>query len=141
MAVMSIAAATRRPGTSSINRALPYAIWIAQAVLALLFVVAGVTKFTMSAEDLTKDIDLSVPFLRFIGACEILGAFGLVLPGLLRIRRGLTPLAASGLVIIMIGAVIVTVPAMGALPALWPLVVGVLAAIVAYSRRSWFTEA
>ena len=36
-------------------------------------------------------------FIKFIGLCEILGALGLVLPGLLKIRRQLTPLAALGL--------------------------------------------
>jgi hypothetical protein len=46
-------------------------------------------------------------FLRFLGVAAVLGALGLVLPGLLRIRPGLTPLAAAGLVIIMIGATVV----------------------------------
>lgn len=120
---------------------MPYALWTVQVLLGLLFLFAGVTKFTMSSEDLTKDINLSVPFLRFIGVCEVLGAIGLIVPGLAHVRRGLTPLAAAGLVIIMIGAVVVTIPSMGALPALWPLAVGVLAAFVAYRRWSWLTTA
>lgn len=119
---------------------MSYALWTVQALLALLFVYAGAMKFVMSAEDMTKDIDLSVPFLRFIGVCEVLGAFGLILPGLLRIRRGLTPLAASGLVIIMIGAVVITVASMGAVPALFPLVLGLLVAFVVRGRWNWFTE-
>lgn len=114
-----------------------YAPWIAQALLALLFLFAGSMKFVMSGEDLTKDTDLSVAFLRFIGACEVLGAAGLVLPGILGIWRGLTPLAASGLVIIMIGAVVVTIASLGVVPALYPLVVGVACAYVANQRRSW----
>ncbi len=118
---------------------MSYALWTSQALLALLFVYAGAMKFVMSAEDMTKDIDLSVAFLRFIGICEVLGAFGLILPGLLHIRRGLTPLAAAGLVIIMIGAVVVTVASMGVAPAAFPLVVGILAAFVAYNRLPWFT--
>ena len=62
------------------------------------------------------------------------GALGLILPGLLRIRPGLTPLAAAGLVIIMMGAVWVNVTYAEAILALIPLVVGILAAFVAYSR-------
>ena len=120
---------------------MPYALWTVQVLLALTFLFAGSAKFVMSGGDLTKDIDLPVLFLRFIGACEVLGALGLVLPGLLRRDRWLTPLAAIGLVIIMIGAVVVTVASMGIPPALFPLVVGLLAASVAYGRRSWFTAA
>ncbi|HWH78696.1 MAG TPA: hypothetical protein VNT76_15050, partial [Candidatus Binatus sp.] len=59
---------------------------------------------------------------------------GLVLPWLLRIRPGLTPLAAAGLVIIMIGAVVTTVATMGVVTALLPLITGILAAFVAYGR-------
>jgi len=65
---------------------------------------------------------------------EVLGALGLILPGLLRIRPGLTPLAAAGLVIIMIGATVLTFAADGFAMALPPLVVGILAAFVAYGR-------
>ena len=118
-----------------------YALWTAQVLLALTFLFAGVMKFVMPAEDMTKDIDLPITFLRFIGVCEVLGAIGLVVPGLLRIRRGLTPLAAAGLVIIMIGATVITTATMGVLPAAWPLAVGILAAFVAYSRRGWYTQA
>jgi len=72
--------------------------------------------------------------LRFIGVCEVLGALGLILPGVLRIRPGLTPLAATGLVIIMIGATVITLVAGAIVPALISLVVGALAAFVAYGR-------
>ena len=91
-------------------------------------------KFVMSGEQMTAQIDMPVLFLRFIGACEILGALGLILPGLFRIRPGLTPLAAAGLVIIMIGATVTTAAVMGPQLAVIPLVVGLLAASVAYGR-------
>jgi hypothetical protein len=123
-----------RGRSSRRTRFMGVALWIVQVVLALTFLFAGVAKFVMSAEDLTKDIDLSVAFLRFIGACEVLGAFGLLLPGPLRLHRALTPLAAAGLVVIMIGAVVITVASMGVGPALFPLVVGILAAFVTYGR-------
>src|SRR5262245_22767098 len=83
---------------------MTYALWIVQALLALLFLFAGVAKLVMPVEEMTKDIHLPGLFLPFIGVVEILGALGLILPSLLRIRPGLTPLAAAGLVIIMIGA-------------------------------------
>ena len=72
--------------------------------------------------------------MRFIGLCEVGGALGLVLPGLLRIRPDLTALAAGGLVTIMLGAAMFTPPDHVEL-ALIPLVVGVLAAFVAFGRR------
>ena len=66
---------------------------------------------------------------------ELLGGLGLILPSLLRIRPGLTPLAAAGLVIIMIGAVGITFAGGGSVGmALVPTVTGLLAAFVAYGR-------
>jgi hypothetical protein len=72
--------------------------------------------------------------LRFIGVAEVLGAIGLILPSLLRIRPRLTPIAAGGLVIIMIGAVVITVMGGSIAGAVLPLITGVLAAWVAYGR-------
>ena len=65
-------------------------------------------KFVMSVEEMTKQMPMPGWFLHFIGIAEVLGAIGLVVPWLTRIRPGLTPLAAAGLVIIMIGATVVT---------------------------------
>lgn len=115
------------------------ALWIIQILLALLFLFAGGTKLVLSLEVLKSmgspnQVQLPGLFLRFIGVCEVLGALGLVLPGLLRIRQGLTPLAAVGLVIITIGATVVTVIGDGVGPALFPLVVCLLLAFVAYGR-------
>ena len=118
------------------NRKMNILLWIIQGLLALLFLFAGVTKFTMSIEEMTKQIQLPGLFLRFIGAAEILGALGLILPGLLRIQPGLTPLAAAGLAIITIGATVVTLMSgLGAL-ALFPFVVALLCGFVAYSRQT-----
>jgi hypothetical protein len=115
------------------------ALWIIQVLLALLFLFAGGTKLVLPIEVLTSmgspnQIHLPDLFIRFVGACEVLGALGLILPGILRIRLGLTPLAAAGLVIIMIGATVLTFAADGVGPALLPFVVGLLAAFVAYGR-------
>ncbi len=113
---------------------MTYALWILQALLALLFLFAGVAKLNMPIEEMTKVIQMPGAFLRFIAIVEILGAIGLILPSLLRIRPGLTPLAAAGLVIIMIGATVVSLMIGPVVMALMPFVVGLLAAFVAYGR-------
>jgi hypothetical protein len=64
------------------------------------------------------------------------GHDGLILPGLLRIRPGLTPVAAGGLVVVIIGAVVVTVMGGQIAPAVVPLIVGLLSASVAYDRTA-----
>jgi uncharacterized membrane protein YphA (DoxX/SURF4 family) len=110
------------------------ALWIIQALLAALFLFAGVMKLVLPIEEMTKQMAMPGLFLRFIGVCEVLGAIGLILPWLVHIRPGLTPLAAAGLVIIMIGATIVTAMTADMMMALFPLVVGILCAFVAYGR-------
>jgi uncharacterized membrane protein YphA (DoxX/SURF4 family) len=116
------------------ERKINAVLWTVQVLLALLFVFAGGMKLVAPPEMLKGPIEFPVLFLRFIGVCELAGGLGLVLPGLLRIRTGLTPLAAAGLVIIMIGATTTTlIGGMGA-GALVPFVVGILATSVAYGR-------
>jgi uncharacterized membrane protein YphA (DoxX/SURF4 family) len=110
------------------------ALWIVQVLLALLFLFAGGMKLVMPIEEMTKQMEMPGWFLRFIGVAEFLGGLGLVLPGLLKIKPGLTSLAAAGLVIIMIGAIVISFVVGGFLTALTPLVVAVLAAFVAYGR-------
>ena len=111
------------------------ALWIVQVLLAALFVFSGVMKFVMPVEEMTKQMPMMPGwFLHFIGVAEILGGLGLVLPGLLRIRPGLTPLAAAGLVIIMVGATAISAMIGPVVMALLPLIVGVLAVFVAYGR-------
>jgi uncharacterized membrane protein YphA (DoxX/SURF4 family) len=87
-------------------------------------------------EDMMKQIPLPLPdwFVIFTGVVEVLGALGLVLPWVLRIKPGLTPLAAAGLVIVMIGAAVYTWAAGDVASALIPLLVGILCAFVAYGR-------
>jgi DoxX-like protein len=113
-----------------VNRAL----WIVQSLLAALFLFAGAVKLVMPLEVLTDQLPLPGAFIRLIAVAEMLGALGLILPSLLRIRPQLTPLAAAGLVSIMVGAVIVTVATIDVPSALMPLVVGLLATFVGYGR-------
>jgi uncharacterized membrane protein YphA (DoxX/SURF4 family) len=109
-------------------------LWIVQVLLALTLLFAGGMKLVLPVEMLTKQMPLPGLFLRFIAVCEVLGAIGLILPGALRIRPGLTPLAAAGLVIIMVGATVIALRGPNAVTALIPLVVGLLAGFVAYGR-------
>ena len=113
---------------------MTYALWTVQALLALLYLFGGAVKLVMPIEELTAQVPLPGEFIRFIGVAEVLGGLGLILPGLTRIKPGLTPLAAAGLLIIMVGAVVTTVLTMGAEMAVLPLVVGLLVAFVGYGR-------
>jgi len=110
------------------------ALWIVQGLLAAVFLFTGGMKLVLPLEKLAGPVALPGPFLRFIGASEVLGALGLILPGLLRVRPGLTPLAALGLVVIMIGATVITLVVGEIVAALISAVVGLLAAFVAYGR-------
>ena len=111
-----------------------YVLWIVQGLLALLFLFTGGVKLALPIEALTKQIPLPGLFLRFIAVAEVLGAIGLILPGVLRIRQGLIPVAAAGLVVIMIGATVLTWTNGGVTQALMPMVVGLLSVFVAYGR-------
>jgi len=115
---------------------MKYALWIVQVLLAVLFLFGGVVKLITPYEEMMAGMPLPIPewFLQFIGVAEVLGALGLVLPGITRIRPGLTPLAAAGLTIIMVGAVVITAVTMGPVMAIMPLVVGLFTAFVAFGR-------
>ena len=114
-------------------------LWIIQVLLALEFLLAGGMKLWYPIDYL---VSMGPPnqilfpgwFMKFIGLCEVLGALGLVLPGLFRRRQHLTALAALGLTIIMIAAVVVTIMGPGFKFAISPLITGLLCALVAYGR-------
>lgn len=110
-------------------------LWILQVLLALLFLFSGVVKFLMPSDKLMEGMpsNLSLGFIYFIGVCEILGGIGLVVPWATKIQPKLTSVAALGLLIIMIGAIVVTVP-MGIQNAVVPAIAGLLCAFVAYGR-------
>ena len=109
-------------------------LWTIQGILATLFLFAGVSKLVMPIEVMTAQIHLPGLFLRSIGVLETLGALGIVLPGLLKIRPELTSLAAGGLVVIMIGAASLTLTTATPIGAVFPIIVGILCAFVAYGR-------
>ncbi len=115
---------------------MTYALWIVQVLLALVFLFAGGLKLVTPVEEMTAQMPLPLPglFLQFVGVAEVLGAIGLILPGLLRIWPGLTPLAAACLAVLMVGATAITLMTGEIALALIPLVVGLFAAFVAYGR-------
>ena len=110
------------------------ALWGLQAVLATLFVFAGISKFFMPVDQLTQG-GLAVGFVYFIGALEVLGGLGLILPLLLGFKPILTPLAAVGLAIIMVGAVVMTIRVAPASNAILPAAIACLLAVIA--RKRW----
>lgn len=113
-------------------------LWIAQSLLALLFLFAGGMKLVLPLAALTAQMHMPGAFLRVLGVLEIAGALGLVLPGLFHTRTYLTPLAAAGLVIIMAGATSATMITMGVLPAIGPFAIGIVAGLIGVGR--WETS-
>lgn len=116
-------------------------LWLVQILLACAFGMAGAMKSTQPVEVLAANgiawaPHLPLALVRFIGISEFLGAVGLILPALTKIKPFLTPLAALGLLTIMILAMgfHVSRGEAGALPA--NIVLGGLAAFVAWGRTS-----
>lgn len=109
-------------------------LWTLQTLLSLVFLFAGTAKLRMPADVLTQQTGLPGGFMHFIAICEVLGALGLVLPGLFRIHTELTPIAAVALLPIMTGAVVLSLIRLGAAAAAMPLVVGLLVFSVARAR-------
>ena len=109
-------------------------LWTMQVLLALVFVIAGITKLIVPIEALSMPISLSGPMIRAIGMAEVLGAIGLVMPWGLRIMPMLTPVAATCLAVIVTGASVTTVRSEGVGPAVFPLVLTMLCAMVALGR-------
>jgi len=92
------------------SKALHISLWIAQVILAAMFLMAGVMKSTQPIEQLGASMswvnDFSAGMVRFIGISELLGGIGLLLLALLRIKPVLTPLAALGLFTVMVFALV-----------------------------------
>ncbi|MFH1811259.1 MAG: DoxX family protein [Pseudomonadota bacterium] len=135
---MTTAAATLPGSTVSGRKGLHIALWIVQGLLAVAFGFAGVMKLTTPYDQLAQNMAWAVvvpeALVRFIGLSELAGALGLVLPGLTRIKTGLTALAALGLTSVMVLAAAFHVY-LGETAAMGPsLVLGSLAAFVAWGR-------
>jgi uncharacterized membrane protein YphA (DoxX/SURF4 family) len=111
-------------------------LWILQALLAAAFLAAGATKLSQPKDKLRSRMGWVDQFearsVKLIGGSEVLGALGLVLPWATGIAKVLTPLAAVGLAIVMAGATVVHIRRKE--PAYPPIVLGVLAIVVAVGR-------
>ncbi len=111
-------------------------LWILQALLAIAFLAAGVMKLTQSKDAMRDKMpfvdDVSLGTVRLIGLLEVLGAVGIVLPWLLGVAPWLTPLAAVGLALTMIGAAVVHIRR--GEPIVVNIILLALAAFVAWGR-------
>lgn len=95
-------------------------------------------KFLMPYSEMTKDAPYAFPhwFLLFIGLCELLGGIGLIVPWATGIKPGLTPLAASLLIVIMIGAIVFNAVSPSPVLAVVPAIVALLCAFIAWGRKA-----
>lgn len=126
---MTALSASSRPASRS--KVLHASLWIAQALLAAMFVMAGVMKIALPVD---PAMGMPEALVRFIGISELLGGLGMILPAASRVRPVLTPVAAIGLLTVMVLAAgfhvlrgeIASVPITVAL--------GALAAFVAWGR-------
>jgi uncharacterized membrane protein YphA (DoxX/SURF4 family) len=87
------------------------ALWIVAGLMAATFLASGATKLAQSKEKLAASgmpvvEDFSAGAVKAIGILEVLAAVGLILPAALDIAPVLVPLAAVGLVLLMVGAII-----------------------------------
>ncbi len=118
------------------------ALWILQGLLAILFLMAGFMKASQSKDALRERggkqmdwvDDVSASTIKVIGTLELLAGIGLILPHLTGILPWLTPLAAVGLVLTMIGALTVNVRNSNKFAIVENIVLLLLAAFVAYGR-------
>src|SRR5688500_15327239 len=92
------------------SKTLHITLWVAQIILGGMFIMAGLMKSTQPIIALSKTVpwtaNVPLELVRFIGFSELLRGLGLVLPAMLRIKPILTPIAAIGIVIIMVLAMI-----------------------------------
>jgi hypothetical protein len=128
----------RRDPPANLNKRsdMSTGVWILQVLLAALFLATGLTKLTqprlkMAAGPMAWAANVSDREFRTVGLLEVLGAAGLILPGALGIAPGLTAIAALGLVLTMIGAIVTHVRMGEGDRLVVPIVVLVLALLVA----------
>jgi uncharacterized membrane protein YphA (DoxX/SURF4 family) len=117
------------------EKAMKITVWIASALVAFAFLVVGAGKLMASAADLQQASEgVPVALLKLAGTAEVLGALGLVLPAATRIMPVLTPIAATGLVLTMVGATITNIAIGEPGAAATTVILGVFAALLAWAR-------
>lgn len=115
------------------------ALWIVASVLAAAFLASGASKILQSREKVIVGgykwaEDYSAPQVKLIGVIEAMGAVGLIVPAALGMLEVLTPMAAAGLALLMVAAARVHVRRHETKHIGGPLVLGVIAAVVAVLR-------
>ena len=110
-------------------------LWILQVLLALMFLWHGVL-FVSPPPEIVAQMNAALPrwFQLFLGTAEVLAAIGLTLPGLTRIRPGLVPAAAAGIMIVMVCATVLHLWRREFGPAVTTIVLLLMATVVAYGR-------
>ena len=85
-------------------------LWLLQALLALVFLAHGLM-LLMPPPEVAAQMNEMLPrwFTLFLGVAEVAAGIGLVVPGVTRIKPGLVPAAALGIIIVMVGATILHV--------------------------------
>lgn len=117
-------------------------LWILQVLMAILFMNSGISKSTLGipalmAKGQTGVEKLPIPFIRFIGISEILGAIGLILPALLHIAPKLTVISAICLGFIMIPASVIHYQRKEYKTVIGNCVVLAICIFIAYGRIYW----
>jgi uncharacterized membrane protein YphA (DoxX/SURF4 family) len=124
------------------SKGLHYGLWVVQVLLAAAFVGAGLMKLTSPIAEMAAKMNwvnhTPAGLVRFIGASEFTGALGLIFPAATRIKAFLTPVAATALVLVMAMAAAFHLYLGEAQMMMPSLVLGALAAFVAWGR---FTRA
>jgi hypothetical protein len=117
------------------SRKLSVGLWTLQVFVGLFFILAsGTPKLVLPYEALPMPIPLPAWFVHFIGACEVLGGIALIVPGIVKIQTRLTPTAAVCLVALTLCATTYQLLAGQPSNAVFALIMGVLAALVAFGR-------
>ena len=114
------------------------ALWVVQGLLATAFVMAGILKLTKSKAEISENMAWAEDFtenqIKTIGALELLGAIGLILPGITGIAPALVPIAAVGIILIMVGAIVAHVRRSEAQEIIKNVVFIAMAAFIAWGR-------
>ena len=127
--------AVQSPQTRSrANRRVNGALWTAQVLAALIFLMAGGSKVLMPADMLAAVSPVPVLFLRVLGCAELAGAAGLILPAALRVRPILTPIAAACLSVVVVDATVITTAGGDVAGAALPFITVMLTVFVTYGR-------
>lgn len=117
-------------------------VWVVSNLLALVFLAVGGMKLLAPAADLARAANgVPVALLKVAGAAEVLGAVGLILPAATRIVPVLTPLAAVGLTVTMVGATIANLVTGAYFAVPMTVGLGLVAALIAWARFGrWAVE-